>query len=236
MMTPSFTREELLRSLPGESQELVEAIAQAALAVQARVLIVGGPVRDLLLGRPIRDVDLLVESSADVVEKIARSAVPDDARIVAHGRFGTLRVETADARLDLAAMRKEIYSRPGALPTVSTGTLEEDLRRRDFSVNALAMDLSLDSGEKRLSVIDQVGGLEDLASQRLRILHAQSFHDDPTRVLRAARLGARLGFSLARPTRSALRNALRDGVFGACLLYTSPSPRDATLSRMPSSA
>ena len=215
MKAPSFTREELMRSLPGESQELVESIAQSAQAVGARVLIVGGPVRDLLLGRPIRDVDLLVGSSADIVEQIARSAVPDDARVVAYGRFGTLRVEVGEARIDLAAMRSETYSRPGALPTVSAGTLEEDLRRRDFSINALAMDLSLDRDEKRIAVIDQVGGLEDLAAQRLRILHPQSFHDDPTRVLRAARLGARLGFSLARPTRAALRNALRDGVFGS---------------------
>ena len=215
MKSPSFSRDELLRGLPGGAQGLVEAVARASEAVGSRVLIVGGPVRDLLLGRPIRDVDLLVEAGAEVVEEIARRSAPEDARIVTHGRFGTIRMETGETRLDLAAMRSETYSRPGALPTVSPGSLDEDLRRRDFSINALAIDLSPGAGEKRLPVIDEVGGLEDLAAQRLRVLHSESFHDDPTRVLRAARLGTRLGFSLARPTRSALRNALRDGVFGA---------------------
>ena len=218
MKAPSFTRDEVLRSMPGPTQELVDRVSRVAQKAGARIFLVGGPVRDLLIGRAIRDVDLLVEAStgaAVAAREIAERAAPEEARVVTYGRFGTLRIEAGETRLDLAAMRSESYSRPGALPTVSDGDLSQDLLRRDFTVNALAISLEPGGPEERSSVIDQVGGLEDLEAQRLRIMHPRSFHDDPTRVLRAARLGGRLGFSLARPTRAALRDALRDGVFGA---------------------
>jgi tRNA nucleotidyltransferase (CCA-adding enzyme) len=173
-------------------------------------------VRDLLLRRPLRDVDLLLEPHGEAgAESLARAAAPAGARVVGHDRFGTVRLATADAAIDLAATRRESYARPGALPTVEPGTVEEDLRRRDFTVNALALALTRAARRGRAALLDPGGGREDLEGRALRIFHPRSFHDDPTRALRAARLAARLGFRLARGTRSALRDALRDGAFGA---------------------
>jgi tRNA nucleotidyltransferase (CCA-adding enzyme) len=216
----SFTQDAILRALPPGTVGLVEALVTAADEVGARILLVGGPVRDLLLERAVRDVDLVVEAeaggdAAEAARAIAQRAAPEDARIVEHGRFGTLRIETADVAVDVAAARREAYARPGALPDVEPGTLEDDMARRDFSVNALAIALVPGGPRETQPVIDLVGGLDDLAKKRLRILHPRSLHDDPTRALRAARLAPRLGFALARSTRSALRDALRDGAFGA---------------------
>jgi tRNA nucleotidyltransferase (CCA-adding enzyme) len=97
---------------------------------------------------------------------------------------------------------------------VEVGSLDEDLARRDFGVNALALPLSAAARDRHAGIVDPTGGLGDLSRRRLRVLHARSFHDDPTRALRAARLAPRLGFSVSRASRSALRDALRDGVFG----------------------
>jgi len=205
---------EVLRALPTDSVALVEALLQSAEGKGARVYLVGGPVRDLLLDRPIRDVDLLVDASDGVTaEWLAKKAAPEGASVTAHASFGTVVVESSLGALDLATTRREEYPHPGALPRVEPGSLEEDLQRRDFSVNALALPLT---GKSRVTrVIDPTGGLADLAERRLHVLHARSFHDDPTRALRAARLASRLGFRLSRRTSSYLRDAIRDGVFGA---------------------
>jgi len=212
--TPS--PEDVRRALPAAVGGLVEAVTAEAERRGAALWLVGGPVRDLLLRRPLRDVDLLVEPHGEGgAESLARAAAPAGARVVGHDRFGTVRLALADAAIDLAAARRESYARPGALPTVEPGTVEEDLRRRDFTVNALALALTRAARRGRSALLDPGGAREDLEARALRVFHARSFHDDPTRALRAARLAARLGFRLARGTRSALRDALRDGVFGA---------------------
>jgi tRNA nucleotidyltransferase (CCA-adding enzyme) len=209
-------REALRRALPTAIDELLARVVGEAERKGIAVHLVGGPVRDLLLGRPLRDVDLIVEPREGWdAEALARAAAPDGARIVSHSRFGTARLSTAHASLDLAEIRNESYARPGALPRVEPGSLEEDLRRRDFTVNALAIPLSSAAAAGRSEIVDPDGGRADLESQVLRIFHERSFHDDPTRALRAARLAARLGFRLSRASRSALRDALRDGAFGA---------------------
>ncbi len=186
------------------------AASRRSLAVH----LVGGPVRDFLLARPVRDVDLILEERIPgAALELAREALPE-ARIVSHGRFGTVKIETPEARVDLATVRSERYPHPGSLPIVAEGSLEDDLRRRDFSVNAMAVPLTPRARARRADVIDLLGGREDLASRTLRILHERSFHDDPTRALRAARFALRLGFALERGSRAALRDALRDGAFG----------------------
>ena len=216
-MTGPRALEDWLRALPPETLPLLEAVLGAAEARGARVYLVGGPVRDLLLERETRDVDLTVELAGveSAAAEIARLAAPEEVRVVEHGRFGTVRLESPDAVIDLASMRRERYERPGALPVVEPGTLEEDLRRRDFSVNALALPLCGRGAAEAVAPIDLEHGLDDLRDRKLRVLHRRSFHDDPTRALRAARLAGRLGFSLVRGSRSALRDALRDGAFGA---------------------
>lgn len=204
----------LLEALPPASRSAVERLISVATQRGLAVHMVGGPVRDFLLGRAVRDADLIVEDRIPgAALDLAREALPG-ARVVAHGRFGTVRIDLPEARVDLATVRSEHYASPGALPIVAAGTLDDDLLRRDFAVNALAVPLTPRAREGRAAIIDLVKGQEDLAAKTLRILHPRSLHDDPTRALRAARLGARLGFSLSRGSRVALRDALRDGVFG----------------------
>jgi tRNA nucleotidyltransferase (CCA-adding enzyme) len=204
-----------LRAMPEATATLVRVVVEAADAGGVCLYLVGGPVRDLLLGRPVRDVDLLIEPRADEsAEKLARGVAPEDAAVTAHDRFGTVTIQSGDVAIDFATVRSESYAHYGALPTVAAGTLAEDLRRRDFTVNALALPLTREARARYPGVVDVESGLEDLANRTLRVLHERSFHDDPTRILRAARLGPRLGFALSRASRSALRSALRDGAFG----------------------
>jgi tRNA nucleotidyltransferase (CCA-adding enzyme) len=169
----------------------LRAPALEALAGVPGVWVVGGAVRDALLGRPPRELDLVVEGDAAAVAAVARRL---GTPLAVHERFGTATVAGAD----VAAARRETYARPGALPDVTLGaTLQEDLARRDFSVNALTVRLADGAGAA------WPGALEDLQARRLRILHPGSFHDDPTRLLRLARYAARLDFA-AEPGTAAL--------------------------------
>lgn len=205
---------ELLRALPPGSAELVERVLERADAEGASVHLVGGPVRDFLLERPLRDVDLIVEPGPLEAAGLARAAAPEGAEVAVHERFGTVVLRVGDVAIDLADARKESYEHPGALPTVEGASLEEDLWRRDFSVNALALPLSKAARAAHAGIVDPTGGLDDLGRRSLRVLHRESFRDDPTRALRAARLAPRLGFTLSRGSRSSLRGALREGAFG----------------------
>ncbi len=161
------------------------------------VYLVGGAVRDLLLDRGRADIDLVVEGDA------AALAARLGAEVVSHERFGTAKAKLDGHEVDIAAARSETYPEPGALPVVEPGAdLADDLRRRDFTVNAMAIPLQ---GEPRL--IDPFGGEADLAEKRLRVLHDNSFVDDPTRAIRAARYAARFGFELEPRTAALLSEA-----------------------------
>ena len=204
-----------LASLPPAHGELVRDVLRAADADDVSVLLVGGPVRDFLLGRPLVDVDLLIEDPDPTrAGALAASASGSAGKVTRHERFGTAELHTSTATIDFATVRSESYAHPGALPTVAPGNLAQDLARRDFSANALALPLSRAARARHPEIVDLFDGVADLAARRLRVLHDMSFHDDPTRALRAARLGPRLGFSLTSGTRGALRSALRDGCFG----------------------
>ncbi|HEU4430272.1 MAG TPA: poly(A) polymerase, partial [Myxococcota bacterium] len=202
-----------LAALPEATRARVQRLASAARERGLALYLVGGPVRDLVLGRPLRDADLTVAAPNDGVpgaatETLARAAALAGDRVIAHGRFGTVRIELAEGgAIDLATLRSETYAAPGALPSVAAGTLEQDLRRRDFTLNALALPLTAAPGAAS-ALIDPGGGIADLAAGELRVFHAASFRDDPTRAFRAARFAARFGFTLARESRSALRSAL----------------------------
>jgi len=161
------------------------------------VYLVGGAVRDLLLGRPRADVDLVVEGDAAALAARLGGASAE------HDRFGTVKVEVDGHELDIASARTETYPQPGALPVVAPAEgIEVDLGRRDFTINAMAVPLA---GEPR--VIDPHGGREDLERGILRVLHPRSFEDDPTRALRAARYAARFGFEPEPETAGLLRGA-----------------------------
>jgi tRNA nucleotidyltransferase (CCA-adding enzyme) len=153
------------------------------------VHLVGGAVRDLLLERTPRELDLVVEG--DLEDAAARL----NGEVLAHDRFGTARVRADGCTYDLVRARAETYAHPGALPDVRPGSLDEDLQRRDVTVNAVALGF-----DGALKAVD--GALEDLRARRLRVLHDASFVDDPTRVWRVARYAARLGFDVEEHTRA----------------------------------
>jgi tRNA nucleotidyltransferase (CCA-adding enzyme) len=166
------------------------------------VYLVGGSVRDLLMGGAPSDLDLVVEGDAvEVARRIGGN-------VVVHDRFGTSTVELDGFSYDLARARRETYSDPGALPDVEPADLPEDLRRRDFTVNAIAIALG---GPEAGKVTAARGAIEDLAARQLSVLHDHSFIDDPTRLLRLARYRSRLRFEVEPRTSDLAREAIESG-------------------------
>jgi len=175
----------------------------------APTYLVGGAVRDLLRGQPSVDLDLAVEGDAEQVARAVADRLGGTA--VAHERFGTATVRIESLALDLARTRRERYPAPGGLPEVEPAGLHEDLGRRDFTVNAMAIGLV----EPEMGLLrDPLGGRGDLRSGTIRVLHERSFLDDPTRLLRAVRYGARLGFALDADTERQAREAAEANAFG----------------------
>jgi tRNA nucleotidyltransferase (CCA-adding enzyme) len=164
--------------------------------------LVGGAVRDLLLDREGYDLDLTLE--ADIVPVAQAVAAATGGKAVTHDRFGTGRVSGRGFRLDMARARRETYPHPGSLPVVEPATLTEDLARRDFTINAVALRLEPEPVE----VIDPFRGVADAHSSLLRVLHDRSFQDDATRMLRAVRYAARLNFKIATQTAALIRRDL----------------------------
>jgi len=201
---------------------LLRLVKTEAERLDLPLYIVGGSVRDLMLGRMIKDFDLIVEGDArKLAETILRRF---GGKVVFHSRFGTatwtldettfkrLNVPMLNAAdlppfLDFVSARSEIYSEPGALPTVKRSTIEDDLRRRDFSINAMALRLD---GRYFGKLLDPVGGQVDLEHGLIRILHARSFVDDPTRMLRAVRYMGRYGFQIESWTLTLINKEARD--------------------------
>ena len=186
--------------LPRQLLELVKDISRQAAERGERVYLVGGVVRDLLLGYPNFDLDLVVEG--DAVKLAQQVAETSQSKLLAHHRFGTAKLRYENFTLDLATARKETYARPGALPTVTPGTLKDDLIRRDFSINAMAISLgSNDYGE----LVDPYHGKSDLEHHLIRVLHPGSFSDDATRILRGVRYEQRFGFEFEAQTTQLLK-------------------------------
>lgn len=176
-----------------------------------RLFLVGGVVRDLLLDRPVRDLDLVVEGDAAAFTRALAGRIGGAVR--EHARFGTASLQTPDGgRIDIASSRTESYAHPGALPRVSPAGIHEDLARRDFTLNALALEIA-PAGRPRLW--DPFGGRADLAARRLRFLHAASPVDDPTRAFRAVRYANRLGLAIEPGTIRAVKRAIAAGSFEA---------------------
>jgi tRNA nucleotidyltransferase (CCA-adding enzyme) len=191
--------EKLLSRLSAPMAAVLTKTIKAAYRQGLSLYLVGGSVRDLLLDRSHLDVDLAVEGdAASLAEELAAGV---EARLTVHRRFGTASLRGPDVGLDLARTRDEHYDRPGALPSVRRATIVQDLARRDFTVNALALGLA---GEQAGLLLDPYGGRRDLAARRLRILHERSFQDDATRILRGLRYEGRLGLRFAATTRRLL--------------------------------
>jgi len=201
---------------PGEARlALLRLAGKLGDGMGAPAYAVGGFVRDLLLGRPAPDLDLVVEG--DGIAFARRLAEEVGGTLLVHGGFGTASIEAGLApagagldrmplgRIDVASARREHYATPGALPAVRPASLAEDLRRRDFSVNAMAVALAPDRFGR---LLDPLGGQRDVRARRLRSLRPLAFVEDPTRVLRAARYAARLGFRPDGATLAGIRLAV----------------------------
>ena len=165
--------------------------------------LVGGAVRDLLLDQPHVDLDIALEGDAawaarELAERVGGTAL-------VHDRFGTATIEAPGLTLDLAATRREQYPEPGALPEPEPAGLDEDLKRRDFTINAMAIALS---GDQLGRLHDPLGGRDDLDAGAVRVLHDRSFFDDPTRLLRALRYEARFDFAMDPDTEEQAKRAV----------------------------
>jgi tRNA nucleotidyltransferase (CCA-adding enzyme) len=193
-----------LFDLANPQRRAIELALEVAREKGVQPFLVGGPVRDLLLGRQAIDIDLtLEEGSSNFARSLAKKI---DGRVRSYPQFLTYKVFAEGLpEIDIATARKERYRKPGSLPSVTAGKLHDDLTRRDFSINAMAMDLT------RGELHDPTGGEADLRSGTIRVLHEQSFVDDPTRIFRAIRLAGRLEFELEPHTDRLMREAIAGG-------------------------
>ncbi|MCI0554477.1 MAG: CCA tRNA nucleotidyltransferase [Anaerolineae bacterium] len=206
-------------SLDGLHLELLHLFAYQAAGLQMPLYLVGGVVRDIFLGRAVNDFDLVVEGGiASFAESILKKY---GGKILVHSRFGTAkwilnestfkrldfpvsRFPDFELSFDLVSARSETYSQPGALPTVERSTIDDDLRRRDFTINAMALRLD---GNHYGELIDPLGGEADLERGTIRVIHPKSFIDDPTRIYRAVRYEGRYGFQIEDDTLALIPDA-----------------------------
>jgi len=194
-----------MKNLPPEMRELVRLSKEVAALRGMRAYLVGGFVRDALLGVRNLDLDIVVEGDGIVFAEDVAARLK--ARLVRHRRFGTATVIAGhNLKVDFATARREFYPQPAALPVVEPGDIKEDLKRRDFTINAMAIDIT---GHGFGSLVDFFGGRQDLAGKAVRILHEESFIDDPTRILRAVRFEKRYGFRIEPQTLKLLKEAGR---------------------------
>ena len=195
--------------LDGDNLSVLSCLRDRALSKSHPIYVVGGPVRDVLMGMSIKDLDFVVEGNGPELAQWLASQLGGEVRV--HDRFGTATLFLGRCRVDVVTARRETYLKPAALPQVTPGTISDDLARRDFSINALALPLA----EKCPEVMDLHGGIDDLGRRVIRILHSNSFVDDPTRIYRAVRYEQRLGFVLDRGTLDCLNSAVDQGHLAA---------------------
>ncbi len=197
---------EYFRKLPKELKKVINAAKAVSLDTGVPAYLVGGFVRDMLLGAKNLDMDITVEG--DGITFTRKLMLRLKANIIVHPRFGTATLSFGKLKVDIASARKEIYAHPGDLPQVSFSSLSDDLKRRDFTINAMAVNIS---GKGNLQLIDPFAGKNDLVSKKIRVLHDLSFQDDPTRIFRAVRFEERYGFRIDERTLKLLKKSLNSG-------------------------
>lgn len=194
----------LLDELPSQQRRAIDLVREIAAEKECHPFLVGGPVRDLLLGRHSVDIDLTLENGSSTLARALAKRI--DGRVRSFPQFLTYKVTAPDyPEIDITSARKERYRKPGSLPVVSAGRLKDDLLRRDFSINAIALDLMTGA------LHDPAQGARDIESRVVRVLHDRSFIDDPTRIFRAARLAVRLDFTVEPHTDELMRAAIAEG-------------------------
>jgi tRNA nucleotidyltransferase (CCA-adding enzyme) len=232
--TIKVSLDQLDAALPTALRSVWRSAAQCALDRDWDLYLVGGAVRDLLRHSDshapltLPDLDLVVGGETDTPKDAGIQLATDlqalypQAKLTSHPAFQTAALiwpRTIDPAwsgisVDIATARIETYPYPGAHPSVTAGSIYEDLRRRDFTVNAMALKLT---GARAGEISDFFGGLADLANQSLRVLHDRSFQDDPTRIFRGMRFLTRLGFNWAAETEEQWRSVISSGIFQAIL-------------------
>jgi tRNA nucleotidyltransferase (CCA-adding enzyme) len=199
---------------PSAIRPLLQEIGRIADDHRVAAYAVGGCVRDWLLGLT-RTADVDVAVVGDGIAFARQLAQAFGVGVTSHQQFGTATLVLKPTRgrqpirVDVASCRKETYREPAAYPKVTAGSLQDDLFRRDFTINALAMAINPKSFGK---LVDPFGGAQDLKARRLRILHPKSFLDDPSRILRAVRFTQRFGLAMDSQTLRCLRRAMVSGV------------------------
>lgn len=217
--TESNLRSLLSESLPPAVWRMVQHVSDVADEMGMPIYFVGGLVRDLLLDLPSVDVDMVVEGDAIELAQTLRQRF--GGRVRSHSRFGTAKwllsqrvwrtvapganQQEAPDSIDFVTARTEFYEQPSALPEVESGSIKLDLHRRDFTINTLAVRLD---GAHLGQLLDFYGGLRDLNQGVIRVLHSLSFIDDPTRIVRAARLEQRLDFTIDERTKELIAEGL----------------------------
>jgi len=194
-----------LKNLPQNLQEIVHLASSIAIKLNTKAYLVGGCVRDLILGVKNLDLDIVVEDDGiGFAEELKKCF---DSRITMHKRFGTATIKSAEGfKVDISTARRESYPAAACLPVVEPGNLKEDLARRDFTINTMAIDIT---GKNPGNFIDFFNGIGDLRKKNIRVLHDLSFIDDPTRMLRAIRFEQRYDFAIEPHTLNLLKNSAR---------------------------
>ncbi|MDD2679815.1 MAG: hypothetical protein PHO03_03315 [Candidatus Omnitrophica bacterium] len=194
--------EKYLKKIPEELKGLINNVRDIAAKKNIKAYLVGGFVRDLILG--VKNLDLDIVSAGDGIGLAQDFADAHGVKITVHQQFGTATVFVKPAlKVDFSSSRKEYYPQPAHLPLVQAGSLKDDLFRRDFTINSMAIGL------KDGSLVDYFGGLDDLRHKVIRVLHPLSFNDDPTRILRAVRFEQRYNFKIEPRTLKLLKEASR---------------------------
>ncbi len=199
----------LINKLPKENVILLRKIGKLADTFGVEAYIVGGVVRDIFLGRHNLDIDILVEKDAIGFAKFVSAKLK--AKLVKYPKFLTATIILPKGKkIDFATARREVYLMPGALPLVTPGAIQEDLARRDFTINALAVKINNNSfGE----LFDYFSSVKDIKNKNVRVLHDLSFIDDPTRIFRAVRFAKRFDFQIEKHTQALIKNALKKKAF-----------------------
>lgn len=197
-----------------EFKSIFELCSKVAAKNGYKLFLIGGLVRDMLLNKISLDIDITVEGNAiDFARILEREA---KAKILSiHKDFGTVKIQFDGEKIDFASTRSETYPKKGHLPHVAEigCSLEKDVIRRDFTINSLAMSLNQDSFA---DLFDYVGGFEDLKAKKIKILHDESFIDDPTRIIRALKYSTRLGFALDKRTFKLQQDYLKNINYDMC--------------------
>ena len=195
---------QLAESLDRNQLDAIRLIGSSCDLKQVKAFLVGGTVRDVVLGGDVRDIDIAMECHPrDVTNGISSNT---ELKVISESTFGTQKVEIGDVKIDLAMTRTEEYSDPSVLPNVSLSVILEDLKRRDFTANSIAMSISHACWGQ---VLDPMNGLLDIQKKQIRVLHDKSFEDDPTRIFRAVRYAKRLGFTINPSTDKLMTDSVR---------------------------